>query len=167
MKIITAIKSWFFGEKPLATGENTSNEISAAACAEAEKPTTWAGSMGPLVGLQLASHPSRCAGFGPRASVRSLCSCLPLAHASGSWRGCPLLPLAPGSCARAARSPTPPAQKDCSLWQRQSLAARHGQYPCAKCTGLGLGNAPVCPAKQCTEPSPGTALLSARVDFFA
>lgn len=32
---------------------------------------------------------------------------------------------------------------------------------------LGLGNAPVCPAKQCTEPSPGTALLSARVDFCA
>lgn len=34
-----------------------------------------------------------------------------------------------------------------------------------KCSGLRLGSSPGCPAKQCTEPSPGAALLSARVGF--
>lgn len=120
MEIITAIKSWFFGDKPLASHRwKFLHKISSATCAEAEKPTAGTGSMGPLVGLQLASPPSRCAGFGTRASLRSPCSCL-LWQLEGIAL---LLPRAPGSCARAARSRTPPAHKDCSLWQKQRLAA--------------------------------------------
>lgn len=64
-----------------------------------------------LVGLQLASCSSRWAGFGPRASIRPPCSCLPLAPSFWQLEGAaPLLspPRAmPGSCARAARSPAP------------------------------------------------------------
>lgn len=118
--------------------------------------------MGPLVGLQLASPPSRCAGFGTRASLRSPCSCL-------FWQleGIALLlPRAPGSCARAARSRTPPAHKDCSLWQKQRLAAWAWTVSLCQMLWAGARECPGFPAKPCTEPFPRTALLSARVGVF-
>lgn len=72
------------------------------------------------------------AAIAPQQVCRIWASCLcqiplllpascPILLAAG--RGCPAPPPAPSSCVRAARSPTPPAHKDCSLWQRQRAAA--------------------------------------------
>lgn len=161
MKIITAIKSWFCGKKPLAHhGWKFLGEISSVGCTEAEKPTARAGLIGPLLGCSWCRAPAggQDLGHAPPSDPRPPARLSP--HPSGSWRGPPRCsprrspPRAvPGSCARAARSPAPPAHGGRCRRERQRAAARGGTT--TVCRGAPPPQPRSAPAlRQGKEPSP-------------
>lgn len=116
---------------------------------EAEKPTAWAGLMGPLLGCSWRRAPAGGQDLGhlPPSAPRAPARLSP--HPSGSWRGLPRCsprrsPRAlPGSWARAARSPAPPTQGDPYLWeQRRAAVAGWTITVCRDASGLGRGSGP-------------------------
>lgn len=148
MKIITAIKSWFFGEKPLANHRwKFLSEISSVGCTEAEKRTAVAGLIGPLLGCSWRRAPAggQDLGHAPPSDPRAPARLLP--HPSGSWRGLPRCSPFPEPCPAAVQglrgAPLPsPSLRSLFMGKEESSGAVMDNNHAPGCCWAGEGEHP-------------------------